>query len=220
MEANTPFTKRCQRCALPLYREHTHLCDLCEDHPPMFDHAMAAVDYALPWSNALAQLKFQQDTALAKALSKLMLPAILQRWQLPAHPTHPSLRRLKAGAPSLIIPVPLSAQRLQERGYNQAALLASHLGQQLHLPVHHHALSKKRHISRMMAMGSEDRRQQIKGVFAVEVHAQTVLKNRHVAVVDDVLTTGATLNEIARLLWQAGAREVSVWVAARTPEGR
>ena len=196
------------------------VCGMCEDHPPVFDHAIAAVDYALPWPNVLAQLKFQQDAPLARALGPLMLAPILQRWQLPAHPRMPAIKRLKAGAPCLIVPVPLSPQRLRERGYNQAALLAHELGKQLHLPVNNQLLSKKRHTSRMMALRSEDRQQQIKGVFAVSDIGRSQLKGRHVAVVDDILTTGATLNEISRLLWMAGAREVSVWVVARTPRSR
>jgi ComF family protein len=220
MQETAQILPRCQRCALPLQHGQVELCEICEDHPPMFDHGVAALDYSLPWSSVLAQLKFQQDPALASALANLMLSSIVHRWQLKPRPGLPALQRLRAGAPSLIVPVPLSSQRLQERGYNQAALLAHQLGKQLHLPVNTNLLTKHRHTPRLMSLHAQERQQRIRGAFTVAQASQQGLKNRHVAVVDDILTTGATLNEISRVLWQAGAREISVWVVARTPRPR
>lgn len=220
MQETAQIQPRCQRCALPLQPGQDELCEICEDQPPMFDHGVAALDYSLPWSSVLAQLKFQQDPALAEVLAKLLLPPILHRWQLKPIPGQPALQRLRAGAPSLIVPVPLSSQRLQERGYNQAALLARQLGKQLRLPVNTHILAKHRHTPRLMSLHAQERQQRIRGAFTVAPTSQPALKNRHVAVVDDILTTGATLNEISRVLWQAGAREISVWVVARTPRPR
>lgn len=207
------------------------LCQGCREDPPVFDHASTVLDYAEPWSGLIASLKFQQDTAMADVLARLMAPALLQRWQLrtttsaattsasaSSRNMRPTRRpRWKPGAPSAIIPVPLAASRLRERGYNQAGLLARHLSRRLGLPVWPDALSRHRDTPRLMTLDADERQRHIRQAFAVSPRHEPWLQGRHVAVVDDVLTTGATLDEIARTLWLAGAREVSVWVAARTP---
>jgi ComF family protein len=115
------------------------------------------------------------------------------------------------------MPVPLSPQRLRERGYNQAGLLAHHLSRTLGVPVQHDGLLRRRHTDRLMHMDAAEREAHIRRAFAVNPACLKHIRRRHVAVVDDVLTSGATLNEVARTLWQAGAAEVSVWVVARTP---
>lgn len=211
---------RCHRCAIRV-APGVSLCQACEDMPPVFDHALAAVDYELPWSPLVAALKFREDPALASPLAALMAQSIKARWALPLPPRagrpEPRAMAWRRGAPALIVPVPLSTQRLQERGYNQAGLLAAHLGRQLRRPVQQEALLRVRHTDRLMRMDSDERGQHIRGAFAVDPAHRRLIENRHVAVVDDVLTTGATLNEVARTLWLAGASEVSVWVVARTP---
>lgn len=231
--------RRCIRCALrlpglPRLYDDDGLCQACRDAPPGFDHATAVLDYCEPWSGLIASLKFREDTAMAGVLARLMLPALTRRWHVPhatSHTARPQGRqppgranspradapRWKRGAPSAIVPVPLSATRLQERGYNQAGLLAGQLGRCLRLPVWHDALIRRKDTPRLMTLDADARLEHIRQAFAVSVRHMPLLQGRHVAVVDDVLTTGATLNEVAHTLWQAGAREVSVWVVARTP---
>jgi len=221
---------RCHRCAIRV-SEDVSLCQQCEDMPPQFDHAIAAMDYTLPWQGLISALKFRQDTALAKTLSSLMAQGVRRRWgarvkaeSSPASrppsrikPSTSTQRRLRPGAPTVVMPVPLSVQRLRERGFNQAGLLADHLGRELALPVLHDGLLRRRHTQRLMTLDADARQQHIHGAFEVnDLHLKHV-RGRHVAVVDDVLTSGATLNEISKTLWLAGAHEVSVWVVARTP---
>lgn len=208
-------TARCHRCAINVPFGQS-LCRDCDDTPPTFDHAIAALDYALPWQGLITGLKFRQDTALAGTLSTLLAQAVRQRWDRPGQ-SPPSRRPLRAGAPTVVMPVPLSDTRLRERGYNQADLLATHLGRQLGLPVLHDALIRRRHTQRLMRLNADEREAHIRQAFAINPARLKHLKRRHVAVVDDVLTSGATLNEAARTLWLAGAHEVSVWVVARTP---
>jgi ComF family protein len=225
--------RRCIRCALRLPTSSEHidtlpdddgLCQACRDAPPGFDHASAVLDYAEPWSSLIASLKFQEDTAMADVLARLMAPALARRWHAISHkPAAPrsgnrqARTQWKRGAPSVIVPVPLSATRLRERGYNQAWLLARRLAGQLGLPAWHDALVRRKDTPRLMTLDADERLRHIRHAFAISPRHLPWLQGRHVAVVDDVLTTGATLNEIANTLWQAGAREVSVWVAARTP---
>jgi predicted amidophosphoribosyltransferase len=221
---------RCHRCAIRV-SEDVSLCQQCEDMPPQFDHAIAAMDYTLPWQGLISALKFRQDTALAKTLSSLMAQGVRRRWgarvkaeSSPASrppsrikPSTSTQRSLRPGAPTVVMPVPLSVQRLRERGFNQAGLLADHLGRELALPVLHDGLLRRRHTQRLMTLDADARQQHIHGAFEVnDLHLKHV-RGRHVAVVDDVLTSGATLNEISKTLWLAGAHEVSVWVVARTP---
>jgi len=212
---------RCQRCATRTTLAGG-LCQSCEDGPPVFDHAVAALDYALPWNSLIASLKFKQDPAIARSLAQMLAQAVRQRWgprqpRMPEAQTPATPRRLRAGAPTVLMPVPLSPQRLRERGYNQAGLLAHHLGRTLGVPVQHEGLIRRRHTERLMRLDAAEREAHIRHAFAVHPASLKHIQRRHVAVVDDVLTSGATLNEIARTLWQAGAREVSVWVVARTP---
>jgi ComF family protein len=193
---------RCKRCALALTNGQ-HDCQACEDQPPEFDRAIAAVDYTSPWRELVARFKFQGDVALARPLSVLMANQLAH---LP-----------RRGRPQWIIPTPLSRTRLRERGYNQSWQLARHLSRQLGIPTLPHAIQRVKDTPRMMTLEADDRRQQIRGAFKVNTACRRALAGRHVALVDDVLTTGATLDEITRTLQSAGARQVSVWVLARTP---
>ena len=197
-----PNTVRCPRCALPA-PTNTEPCTLCNDYPPQFDRAVTAVDYVSPWKELIARIKFRDDIALARILADLLADRLRAQG---------TTRR-----PSLILPVPLSRERLRERGYNQAALLAGSLAAATGVPMQHEALVRQWDTPRMMALDADARREHIRGVFAVPEAARRWVIGRHVAIVDDVLTTGATLDEASRSLRAAGAREVSVWVVARTP---
>lgn len=194
--------RRCRRCAIGLAPSaHEAVCQRCEDLSPEFDRAIAALDYEPPWASVLGQLKFQDGIALARPLAGLLHDAICR------HP-HPV---------DLIVPVPLSRARLLERGYNQSWLLAQQLARRQDRPAHHDLLHRARHTERLMTLDADERRLHIQGAFTVPAAAQALLRRRHIALVDDVLTTGATLNEAARTLREAGARSVSAWVLARTP---
>lgn len=206
---------RCPRCGLR-HASHTprsEACARCEDWPPTFDHTITALDYVAPWSALIAALKFRQDPALAGFLGEMLAGEVARRWAQPASRGVV----LRKGAPTVVVPVPLSAERLRERGYNQAWLLARAVAAPWRLPVIADALIRQRDTTRLMSLDADQRAEHIQGAFTVNPAWQARLTGRHVAVVDDVLTTGATLQEVASTLWQAGAREVSVWVVARTP---
>jgi ComF family protein len=196
-------TPRCPRCAIALPAGHAaHTCQTCEDQSPEFDRAIAALDYAGPWPNLVARLKFQQDTALARPLGRLLAEAAAPRL---------------GGMTPLVVPVPLSPERLRERGYNQAWLLARSVAAHLDLPARHDLLTRTQHTTRLMHLSAEARQQAIAQAFAANPGFEAHALGRDIALVDDVLTTGATLNACARTLLQAGARSVSAWVVARTP---
>lgn len=194
--------RRCLRCAIDLSHDHPDtVCQMCEDQSPEFDRAIVAVDYAGPWPGLLAKLKFQGATALAKPLAHLLAEAVQTR----------------RGRTNLVVPVPLSRQRLRERGYNQAWLLAREVGWQLGIPAQADMLARPQHTQRLMSLSAEERLLQIQSAFQVSPREQALVRGRDIALVDDVMTTGATLNACARTLLEAGARSVSAWVVARTP---
>jgi ComF family protein len=194
--------RRCQRCAIELPQaHHDDTCPRCEDQSPEFDRAIAALDYAGPWPGLLARLKFQGATALASPLAALLAERVHQR------DIHTDL----------IVPVPLSSQRIRERGYNQSWLLARHLERQLAIPARFDVLIRSQHTQRLMSLSAEDRAKQIRDAFELGRQGQAAITGKHVAIVDDVMTTGATLDACASILLEGGARSVSAWVVARTP---
>jgi len=193
---------RCLRCALPWPTpERAANCPACEARQPEFDRAVAALDFEPPWSSLISRFKFQRGSPLQVLFVRLMADAIRQR----PHRV------------DLILPVPLSRERLAERGYNQSWLLAKGLGQALRRPATPDALLRVRSTPRLMTLDSDARLRAIHGAFRVSPAWQARLRGRHIALVDDVLTTGATLDEISRLLRRHGAAGISVWVLARTP---
>ena len=196
-----PELPRCRRCALQV-PAGIAVCGACLTDPPAFARSLAAVDYAHPWDGLITQYKFHAALDLAPALTQRMLSAF-ERSQPPQ--------------PTLLLPVPLSDARLRERGYNQAWELARRLGRALHCPVDAHLLLRVKDTPHQLAFPPEQRAGNVLGAFAIEPRRLTELRGRSVTLVDDVMTTGATVAEAARVLLQAGASEVSVWVVARTP---
>jgi ComF family protein len=181
-------------------------CPNCEAHHPEFDRASAAVHYAPPWSTLISRLKFQGDVALARPMGAMVAQAVAPRWA--GHPRH---------KPDLVLPMPVSRPRLQERGYNQSWLLARHCAQALALPCRHDVLLRTRHTARLMSLSAEDRALALREAFTVPTAHTRWVRGRHVALVDDVLTTGATLDAASMALREAGASSISAWVFARTP---
>lgn len=192
---------RCHRCALRV-PDGVSVCGACLRDPPPCAHALAAVDYDHPWDGLITRFKFHGALDLAPALVQRLIVAF----------EHSGL-----AAPSLLLPVPLSVERLRERGYNQAWELARRIGHRLGCPSDAHLLLRVKHTPHQLALAPERRAANVRGAFAVEPSRLAELRGRHVTLVDDVMTTGATVTELARALVQAGAAEVSVWVAARTP---
>lgn len=192
---------RCGHCALQVPPE-VSTCGACLVHPPEFDAATAGVSYAHPWSTLITRFKFHSELELTHALVAPLLAAVQQRG---------------GPLPELLVPVPLSTQRLRERGYNQAWEAARRLAMALQLRADAHLLLRVKDSPHQLALPPEARAANVRGVFAVEPLRRGELAGLHVAVLDDVMTTGATFAEIARVLKCAGAARVDVWALARTP---
>ncbi len=205
----------CRLCLIPLPIEqsenapNTTICGQCLRRPPVFDRCTISALYQPPISHLIARYKYSASFHSGRILAKLMADEIIA-----SSPTH---------LPACIVPVPLHWSRQLSRGFNQSTLLAfqvrASLGQHYHLdqktmPVANHILSRRSHTLSQVTQGLHGRRVNVRGAF--ELRSRQLLP-RSVAIVDDVVTTGATVNEIAHLLKQAGVENVEVWAAARTP---
>lgn len=188
---------RCAQCALPLPTSATH-CGACLTRPPPFDAAWVPFRYAHPLDLVEARFKFHGDLAAGRVLAGLLTAAA--RVDAP-----PSL-------PDLIVCVPLHASRLRERGYNQALELARPLASTLGLPLAADALVRTRATAAQTGLDGDERRRNLRDAFTVR---EGIALPAHVAVFDDVMTTGSTLGECARVLRRAGVQRVDVWALAR-----
>ncbi|MGH8163721.1 MAG: ComF family protein, partial [Rhodanobacteraceae bacterium] len=189
----------CARCALPL-ESPAPLCGRCQRRAPPWDAAWAPFVYAWPLDRLEARFKFGADLAAGRLLSAL--------WRASPQPLE---------LPEAIVPVPLDRARLRSRGYNQALDLAKPLAKTLRIPVLRDALRRTRETNAQTELSAIQRRRNVRGAFAAHFDGAPPA---HVAVLDDVFTTGATLAECARVLNRAGVQRVDVWALARAPSRR
>lgn len=186
----------CARCALPLDTP-APLCGRCIKHSPPWDAAWVPFRYEWPLAPLEARFKFGGDLAAGHTLSRLWLAA-----------TTP------AALPQALVPVPLHASRLRQRGYNQALELAKPLAQHFHIPLLRDALQRTRATGAQTDLDAVQRRRNVRGAFVARFAGAVP---EHVAVLDDVFTTGATLGECVRVLKRAGVARMDVWALARAP---
>lgn len=187
--------ERCPVCAIGTPR--TEVCGSCLRSPPAFSRTLAAASYAFPLDAAIVRLKYGKDLGLTAALGGLMCDAVQD-----------------STLPEALLPMPLAVARLRERGFNQAAELARVLATRLRLPLLVAAARRTRDAAPQASLPLAGRAANVRGAFACSAAA---VKGLHVAIVDDVMTTGASLEELARELRRGGARDVSCCVLARTP---
>ncbi len=188
----------CHLCALPLaLADDQHgVCGHCQKKPPPVIRTLAPLYYAAPVDYLIQRLKYNNTLSLAALLGKLMAEHIgLQEGPLPER----------------IIPVPLHPHRLWERGYNQSLELARPIADALGIPLDFASCRRIRHTDTQSALSAHTRRKNVRGVFAINEN----LDAGHVAIVDDVMTTGSTAWELASTLRKAGVISVEVWACAR-----
>ena len=190
-------TLRCPTCALVL---SNNSCSSCLATPPSgLDACIAAVSYQFPWSDCITRFKFQADSGLGRSLADLMRHA---PWVEPA-----------IESASLVIAMPLSASRLRERGFNQAFELARHLAPG---KADAHTLWRIEQATHQVGASREDRLTNVRDAFWVDATRIDRVRGQRLVLIDDVMTTGASLHEAARALKSAGAAHVTGIVFART----
>ena len=199
----TERTTRCVCCAIPL-PEQGQICGTCLADPPAFEQTWVACNYEAPLDQLILSLKFGHHLPVAASLAHLLAASVTTE-------TKPDQ------LPDLLMPVPLSRARLAQRGFNQSLEIARPLARHLGLPLYPQLLCRVRDTTAQSLLHPNQRRQNILHAFAHDGEYEDKIRDRHVGVVDDVMTTGATLHEVAACLRRHGAQRVTNLVFARTP---
>lgn len=187
----------CRHCAEPLPADQPSLvCGACQQKPPPYQTALSAFLYAQPLEWLIQQMKFHNKPVLAQLLGELLADALQE--QLTDYP-------------EVIIPVPLHASRLHERGFNQALELSRVLSRRLAIPVDTACCQRIRATPQQSGLDAKMRRKNLRGAFEVKDNP----RYQHVAIIDDVMSTGSTVNEMSRVLKRAGVERIEVWTLAR-----
>ena len=193
----------CETCALPLPAAGL-TCGQCQQHPPAFERVIVPWTYSFPLDSLITRFKHNAKWPFGHLLAELLGQFLQHRFEndLPI--------------PELLLPVPLATRRLRQRGFNQAAMLARWLSVSLNIPCDERLLVRKQDTGSQQGLNAQARKRNLRNAFALSPDA--TVKGRHLALVDDVLTTGATAQALARLLMDAGAARVDVYCLARTPK--
>lgn len=197
-------TSRCIQCAIPLPEADEHRrCGDCISTSPYFDHTVVVCNYAAPTDQLILAYKFGHRLPIATLFSEMLRDAILKEHQ--------------QSLCDLLCPVPLGRKRLIERGYNQSLEIAKPLSHHLGVTLRPQLLRRSRETAQQSSLHPDDRHKNVRNAFTIDSAAIELIRGKHIGVVDDVMTTGTTLNEIAGLLKRFGATKVSNYVFARTP---
>jgi ComF family protein len=180
------------------------VCGECLRQPPAFDATIAAVDYAAPLDQLILALKFGGRLALAPLFASML--------QSTATATRP------LALPARLTAVPLGTRRLMERGFNQALEIARPLSRSLGVTLDAKLVARFRDTRAQAMLHPDERRENMCGAFIVPGDAMERVRGQHIGVVDDVVTTGETLNELAATLKRFGAARVTNFVFAKTPQ--
>ena len=183
----------CPTCALPTPRGE--VCGQCLKHSPLFTRTAAVFGYAFPLDKLIQAMKYGDQLVLAHAFAEKLARCID-----------------KTELPDCVIPMPLHPAKLRERGFNQSQLLAAKIARELGLELLPHACRRVRNTPPQSTLPWKERKKNVRDAFRCDAD----LTGKRVALVDDVLTTGASLNALAEAVQKRGAVEISAWVVART----
>lgn len=188
----------CAICAQPLTAASASaVCGTCLQSRPKFDASFIPYRYAYPLDRLIQRLKYHGDLSVGRVMGELFVEQLR------------TARRQTL--PQLILPVPLGPKRYRERGFNQAIELARTISALTALAVRTDVLERARETQEQARLARKERRRNVRGAFRVLRPPEC----RHVALLDDVVTTGSTVNEIAKLLRRAGVQRIEVWAVAR-----
>jgi ComF family protein len=194
--ADLPWNRiACPVCALP-QQGLSYVCASCASTAPPYDLAWSAFRYETPLPSTMAGLKYHAQLRHARLLGLEMAEALARR---------------AAPLPELLLPMPLHPRRLRWRGYNQSLELARAIASRLAIEIDATAVRRTRATADQIGTSAARRRRNVRGAFA----AESRLRGRHIALIDDVMTTGASVAELARACRKAGAATIEVWTAAR-----
>lgn len=197
-KAALPWNRHaCEGCGLPLPDEENPHCGACLIRLPVYQSVVSPLIFRFPVNHLVHKFKFQGDLASGRVLAELLAGQIIDDG---------------VQIPDLLVPVPMHRWRLLRRGLNPAFELARHIGSTFKIPLAIHDLRRTRNTPAQSGLDAEHRRKNLKGAFRWRGDQ---LNGKHVALVDDVITTGTTISECSRVLLQTGAASVTAWAPAR-----
>ena len=201
-EAELPWLSgQCRQCALPM-PNHQTLCADCTDNPPLFSQVVTPLQFDFPIDTLISRFKYQQRWPYGRLLSALLVQYVTYYFD-------------EGGQrPDLILAVPLAKRRQRQRGYNQAQMICDWLGKALGLHNPQQLLLRTRETVSQQGLSAKARRDNLHNAF--QLTDPTQVSNKHIVLVDDVLTTGTTCSIISGLLLKHGATRVDVYCLART----
>jgi ComF family protein len=194
----------CSICALPLTDHKSHFCGQCIQKPPVFYAAKIPFRYDYPIDQMILDFKFQQGFARGKSLSHLLVDFLRDAYK-------------DAYLPDAIIPVPMYWQRRFLRGFNQSEMLARDIAKTFSIPTLTQVCVRHHHQQAQKDSNQQSRLSNLKDAFSINLKKRFLIEGKHLALLDDVVTTGATARELGKLLMSNGPASVVVWALARTP---
>ncbi len=186
----------CDVCHEAFEDEANHLqrCGRCLQRPPQFDQVIAPYHYVQPMAHLITALKFGKQYKNSRLLAMLLAPYVCNI----------------ASPPECLVPVPLHPARLRERGFNQSLEIARDLSSLIGIPLNTGLCRRQKNTQQQSSLSASDRRKNLRQAFTVKPSAL-----QHIVLIDDVMTTGSTVNELASAVKQSGVKRVDVWVCAR-----
>lgn len=189
----------CQQCGIPLDNTGLSVCFECESNAPAVDSVICALHYATPVDHLIQRMKYAHQLSYAKVLGELFARHLSQ---------------MDFERPDAILPVPLHKARLRTRGFNQTVELYRELSKHFPIPLLKD-VKRVKNTSHQTQIKGDERAHNLQGAFAIKAGSKLP---QHVVILDDVITTGATTNTLAKLLKESGVEKVSVWAIARATE--
>lgn len=201
----------CVICSLPLDTQvsiyGTSICGKCLHEPPGFIHSKIPFRYDYPLNHLILDFKFNHHFARGKLLSRLLIDFLHDAYKDQA-------------LPDALVPVPIHPRKRFRRGFNQSELLTRDISDAIGIKAHYQLCYRQQQAASQKDSSKQARRDNLKNAFGIDPGKAPLIKGKNLALVDDVVTTGATANELSQLLLQQGAASVVVWALARTPEPR
>ena len=198
----SPLT--CQQCGIAFPSTHAHYplrCGQCITRPPCFDDTIVGFDYQTPIDCWLKQFKFHKKGLYARILTEIYAEKLLRIFE-----ENPENK------PQILVPMPLHWRRLTQRGFNQAYIIAQQLSRRLHIPMlKQTGVTRIKYTQAQSSLNLPERNHNMRGAFSV----QSLAGLEHMAIVDDIITTGNTVNALSQQLKAAGVQRISVWAIAR-----
>jgi ComF family protein len=196
------LVKSCPVCAIPSSSQL--VCGACLSDSPYFHHGVAAFHYQPPISDFIGQLKFNQQLQSLKLLCGYLYQQVSHYYS-----------QNELSLPDLLIPVPLHRKKIRQRGFNQAALVAKFLAKKIDRPLNEKLCRRVINTKPQSALDAKQRQNNLRNAFAINQNGINRIKGQQIAIIDDVVTTASTVNELSKQLIKAGAEKVHVWCIAR-----